>query len=84
MHLGGLERLLAKVPNASTLRQHLLASHIVTEDLGKLAAEAGVKKLVMTHLVPGDDPTITDEMWIGGVRKSYGGEIVVGRDLMEI
>ena len=84
MHPGGLERLLAKVPNASTLRQHLLASHIVTEDLGRLAAEAGVKKLVMTHLVPGDDPTITDEMWIEGVRKNYGGEIVVGRDLMEI
>lgn len=84
MHLGGLERLLAKVPNASTLRQHLLASHIVTEDLGKLAAEAGVKKLVMSHLVPGDDPTISDEMWIEGVRKNYGGEIVVGRDLMEI
>ena len=84
MHLGGLERLLAKVPNASTLRQHLLASHIVTEDLGKLAAEAGVKKLVMSHLVPGDDPSITDEMWIEGVRKNYGGEMVVGRDLMEI
>jgi ribonuclease BN (tRNA processing enzyme) len=84
MHLGGLERLLAKVPNASTLRQHLLASHIVTEDLGKLAAEAGVKKLVMSHLVPGDDPTITDEMWIEGVRKNYGGDIVVGRDLMEV
>jgi ribonuclease BN (tRNA processing enzyme) len=84
MHLGGLERLLAKIPNATNLRAHLLASHIVTEDLGKLAAEAGVKKLVMSHLVPGDDPTITDEMWIEGVRKNYGGEIVVGRDLMEV
>jgi len=28
--------LLKKVPNAATLREHLLASHIVTEDLGKL------------------------------------------------
>src|SRR6266850_5086740 len=37
MHLGGLENLLKRVPNAATLREHLLASHIVTEDLGKLA-----------------------------------------------
>lgn len=84
MHLAGLENLLKKVPNAATLREHLLASHIVTEDLGKLAAEAGVKTLVLSHLVPGDDPSITDAMWEEGVRKHYGGPIVVGRDLLEI
>jgi ribonuclease BN (tRNA processing enzyme) len=84
MHLGGLENLLKKVPNASTLREHLLASHIVTEDIGKLAAEAGVKTLVMSHLVPSDDPSITDAMWEEGVRKHYGGTIVVGRDLLEV
>jgi len=84
IHLAGLENLLKKVPNASTLREHLLASHITTEDLGKLAAEAGVKTLVMSHLVPGDDPSITDAMWTEGVRKHYGGQIVVGRDLLEV
>jgi ribonuclease BN (tRNA processing enzyme) len=84
MHLGGLENLLKKVPNASTLREHLLASHIVTEDIGKLAAEAGVKTLVMSHLVPSDDPSITDAMWEEGVRKHYAGTIVVGRDLLEV
>ena len=84
MHLGGLERLLAKIPNATTLREHLLASHITTEDLGRLAAEAGVKTLVLSHLVPGDDPSITDAMWTEGVRKHYSGTVVVGRDLLEI
>jgi ribonuclease BN (tRNA processing enzyme) len=84
MHLGGLENLLKKVPNAATLREHLMASHIVTEDLGKLAAEAGVKGLVMSHLVPGDDPSITDQMWSEGVRKHYAGPIIVGRDLLEL
>jgi len=84
MHLAGLENLLKKVPNAATLREHLLASHIVTEDLGKLAAEAGVKTLVLSHLVPGDDPSIGDAMWTEGVRKHYGGQIVVGRDLLEL
>jgi ribonuclease BN (tRNA processing enzyme) len=84
MHLAGLERLLKIVPNAATLREHLLASHIVTEDLGKLAAEAGVKTLVLSHLVPGDDPSISDAMWTEGVRRHYGGTLIVGRDLMEI
>jgi ribonuclease BN (tRNA processing enzyme) len=84
MHLAGLEALLKKVPNAATLREHLLASHIVTEDLGKLAAAAGVKTVVLTHFVPSDDNSITDGMWMEGVRKHYKGEIIVGRDLLEI
>jgi len=84
MHLAGLENLLKKVPNAATLREHLLASHIVTDDLGRLAAAAGVKTLVLSHLVPADDASITDDMWMEGVRKHYGGPIVVGRDLLEI
>ncbi len=84
MHLGGLDTLLKRNPNAATLREHLLASHTVPEDVGKVAAAAGVKTLVLSHLVPGDDPTITDEQWTEGVRKHYSGRIVVGKDLMEI
>lgn len=84
MHLAGLENLLKKVPNAATLREHLLASHLTTEEVGRMAAEAGVRTLVMSHLVPGDDPSITDAMWMEGVKKHYGGTIVVGRDLLEI
>ena len=84
MHLARLENLLKKVPNAATLREHLLASHIVAEDAGKIAAEAGVKTLVLSHLVPGDDPSITEGMWTEGPRKHFGGTIIVGRDLLEV
>ncbi len=84
MHLGGLENLLKRVPNASTLREHLLASHTVTEDVGKVAAAAGVKTVVLTHLVPSDDSSLTDEMWAEGVRKHFGGQVIVGRDMLEI
>jgi len=80
----GLDKLLASVPNAATLRKHLIDSHSVPEDVGRVASEAQVKTLVLSHLVPGDDPTITDEMWAEGVRKTYKGRIIVGRDLMEI
>jgi len=84
MLLAGLERLLAKVPNAATLREHLLASHVVAEDAGRIAAEAGVGTLVLSHLVPGDDPAITEAMWEEAARKRFGGKIVVGRDLLEV
>jgi ribonuclease BN (tRNA processing enzyme) len=69
--------------NAPRLREHLIRSHATTEQVGLVAARAGVKKLVLSHLVPAF-PTITDAMWLEGVRKYYHGEAVVGRDLMEV
>ena len=84
MHLKGVERLVARVPNHPGLRQHLHASHTAVEDVGRVAQEAGVKLLVLSHLVPADDPAITDEMWIEGARVHFRGPVIVGKDLMEI
>ena len=84
LYLPGLDRLLARVPNAVTLRKHLVDSHTVPEDVGRVAAQAQVKTVVLSHLVPGDDPDITDDMWSEGVRKHFKGQIIVGKDLMEI
>jgi ribonuclease BN (tRNA processing enzyme) len=84
MHLGSLDRLLSRNPNAPTLRKHLIDSHTTTEQLGHVAAEAGVKTLVLSHFVPGDDSSITDAMWVEDVRKNFSGTIVIGRDLMTI
>ncbi len=80
----GVDKLLARVPNAATLRKHLVDSHSVPEDVGRVAAQAHVKTLVLSHFVPGDDPDITDHMWTDGVRKHFQGEIIIGKDLMEI
>ena len=84
LYVPGVDAMTKRVKNAATLKEHLMASHTTTEDVGKIAAAANVKKLVMTHLVPGDDPSITDEMWMEDARKHYKGPIVVARDLMEI
>jgi ribonuclease BN (tRNA processing enzyme) len=84
LYLPALDRLLARVPNAVTLRKHIVDSHTVGEDVGRVAAQAQVKTLVLSHFVPGDDPDITDEMWTADVRKHFKGQIIVGRDLMEI
>ena len=84
MYLPGIEALLKRLPNAKRLREHLMAAHTLPEDVGKIAAQANVKTLVLSHFVPGDDASITDEQWSEGVRKHFKGRVVVGRDLMEI
>jgi ribonuclease BN (tRNA processing enzyme) len=84
MHLPSIEALLKRAPDTTKLRDHLLASHTVPEDVGKIAAQAEVKTLVLSHLVPGDDPSITDDQWTADVRKHFNGRVVVGKDLMEI
>jgi ribonuclease BN (tRNA processing enzyme) len=84
MYLPAVERLIKRFPNAKGLRQHLMISHTSTEDVGKIAAQAGVKTLVLSHLIPADDISISDEQWAEGARKNFKGRIIVGKDLMEI
>lgn len=80
MYLPGVDQL---ADGNASLKDHLLRSHATTEQVGLVAARAGVKKLVLSHLVPAF-PTITDDMWLEGVRKNYTGEAIVGRDLQEV
>lgn len=84
LYLPGVDRIVARVPNAATLRKHIVDSHTVPEDVGRVAAQAGVKTLVLSHFVPGDRFDITEEMWTEGVRKHFKGRIVVGTELAEI
>ena len=84
MYIPAIDRLAARAPQASRLKAHLLVSHTSAEDAGRVAAAAGVKTLVLSHFVPADDPAITDQMWLDAARKHFNGEIIVGKDLMEI
>jgi ribonuclease BN (tRNA processing enzyme) len=84
MYLPGIDALVKRLPNAKRLREHLMAAHTLPEDVGRIAAQAEVKTLVLSHFVPGDDASITDEQWAEGVRKNFKGRIIVGKDLMEI
>jgi ribonuclease BN (tRNA processing enzyme) len=83
LYAPAVDALAASEPNAKTLRAHLLASHTTAEDVGRVATEAGVKTLVLSHFVPGGAP-IPDQAWIDAVRPHFSGRIVVGRDLMEL
>jgi ribonuclease BN (tRNA processing enzyme) len=66
------------------LRKHIMDSHSDVEDVGRLASEAGVKTLVLSHLVPGETDAVSDDQWLAGARKHFNGRIVVGHDLMEL
>ena len=62
---------------------HMKADHTPVEDVGRIAQEAGVKTLVLSHLVPATDG-ITDDTWRSAAAKYFKGEIIVGKDLMVV
>jgi ribonuclease BN (tRNA processing enzyme) len=84
MHPEGLDRLVARNANAAKLRAHLVASHTTTEEVGRVAAEAGVGTLVLNHFVPGDDPLLTEDDWLAAPRRDFSGRVVMGRDLLVV
>jgi ribonuclease BN (tRNA processing enzyme) len=59
---------------------HMKVDHSPVEDVGRIAQQAGVKTLVLSHLTPGIDG-IQDEKWRDLAAKQFKGEIVVARDL---
>jgi len=60
-----------------------LLDYLVVEDVGRIAQEAGVKTLVLSHLVPATDG-ITNDTWRAAAAKYFKGEIIVGKDLMVV
>ena len=84
MYPAAIDRLVARVANAAALKASILAHQTSVEDAGRVAQEAGVKTLVLSHLVPADDPEVTDRMWIDAARTHFGGRVILGRDLAEI
>jgi ribonuclease BN (tRNA processing enzyme) len=84
MYPPAIERMAARVPNAARLAESILAHQTSAEDAGRVARAAGVKTLVLSHLVPPDDPAVTEQMWMDAARTHFGGKVIVGSDLLEI
>jgi ribonuclease BN (tRNA processing enzyme) len=84
MYLPGVDRLVARTGNASRLKQHLMASHTLVEDVGRIAQSAGAKHLVLNHLVPADDPETQESHWQAAARTTFDGRLTVSRDGLAI
>ncbi|MDA7415653.1 MBL fold metallo-hydrolase [Xenophilus arseniciresistens] len=80
MYVPGIDAMLAKrsyVP--PQLRRFLAQGHTSAADAGRIAAQAGVRTLVLSHLLPGDEP-VAEQTWVAEARRHFDGEIIVGRD----
>jgi len=84
LYVPAVDRLVARVPNAAALKRSILSHHTPVEEAGRVAQAAGVKKLVLSHFIPADDPTVTDQMWLEGARVHFSGEVILGKDLLEL
>jgi hypothetical protein len=57
-----------------------LSAHTKVEDVGPVAERAGVRTLVLSHLVPGNRP---DSVW-RAAQQGFSGRLVIGHDLDEV
>jgi ribonuclease BN (tRNA processing enzyme) len=76
----------AAAGNQNSIPQHIVETHVNNAAVGRMAAEAGVKTVVLTHLVPGANSPgaaeYPDSAYIDGVHQVFQGQVIVGRDLM--
>tara|TARA_R110002050_G_scaffold271181_3_gene414486 strand:- start:26206 stop:27090 length:885 start_codon:yes stop_codon:yes gene_type:complete len=84
MHPDGVDRLVARTGNGERLKAHLLASHTMAADVGRIATDAGVGHLVLNHLVPADDPAIAEIHWTEQVRTTWDGQLTISHDGLEL
>jgi ribonuclease BN (tRNA processing enzyme) len=68
--------------DADKLMRHLRQSHSPVEEVGRIAAEAGVKTLVLSHLAPAFN--VDEDQWRARAAQHFKGRIIVARDLLEI
>lgn len=62
------------------LAHQLETTHVTPRQAGEVATKAGVKTLVLSHLVPGDAPR---EHWLEA-GETFKGNLIIGEDLAEI
>ena len=80
-----LPALMARIGNGTDkLMAHWLRSHTFAHDAAKTAANAGVKALALSHLIPSDDPDYTERDWHKAVDGFFDGHLFVGQDGMKI
>lgn len=81
LHLPTMRQLYAGWPEA--VFDHFRRNHTSPEDVGRTAAAAGVRTVVVNHVLPDAASPSLDE-WRAMVATEFDGDVVVGTDLLEI
>jgi ribonuclease Z len=78
-----LEQAKKKYPGRAKTIDAIQGYHTSTLDVAKMAQDAHVKHVVLTHLMPAPSQTwYFNKLFIRGMDQYYSGDITVGRDLM--
>ena len=81
----GIELIMTRLGHEDPkLKNHLLQSHTLAENVGLIAKCAKVKCLALNHFVPDGNAEFNDEDWLHAVRRYWSGKIILGRDGMRI
>lgn len=57
--------------------------HMTLEDIGKMAARANVKTVVLSHLSARPDDSDDYAPWVTEVERHFSGHVIAAKDLME-
>lgn len=82
--INGLGGTTARNFDASAFTRHVYGGHTSVEDAGRVAAAAGVKTLVLSHLSPGSSTAMPDDAWRERAARHFKGRVVVARDGLEL
>jgi ribonuclease BN (tRNA processing enzyme) len=63
------------------IKRQMAAGHLSPDDVGAVAARAGVKTVVLTHLTWKDNDDYAS--WVAEVRKHFSGPVMLAKDLKE-
>jgi ribonuclease BN (tRNA processing enzyme) len=71
--------------NAESIGRHVRETHSTPEEVGKMAAAAKVKTVVLSHQVGGGGRGNADaDPYSAEVKKFFGGEVILGKDQMRL
>lgn len=71
----------AKLDYQKKLLEFFTTSHTAPADVGRVAKDAGVRRVAVNHLGPPDPRAVTDENWARAIQRQFDGRVTVGHDL---
>ena len=81
-----LETVRERNPNMAAILDDAIAYHSATEDVARMARDAGVRHLVLSHLMPAVPPDDAKALadFTAGMSDVFAGRLTVGRDLQRL